>query len=68
MKHNWKNIKLSDVLELNVDAVEIEPTTLYKFAGVFSFAPRISLIVGIALIGLSLVAFYAEELGKRKQG
>ncbi len=38
------------------------------FAGVFSLAPRIFLIAGVALIALSLVAFYAEELGHRKQG
>ncbi len=36
------------------------------FAGVFSFAPRMFLIAGVALIGLSLVAFYAEELGHRR--
>ncbi len=36
------------------------------FAGVFSLAPRMFLIVGVVLIGLSLVAFYVEELGHRR--
>jgi type I restriction enzyme S subunit len=34
---NWKPYRLGDVLELNIDAVPIEPTTLYKFAGVYCF-------------------------------
>jgi type I restriction enzyme S subunit len=37
MKHNWIPKKLDDVLELNIDAVPIEPTTSYKFAGVYCF-------------------------------
>jgi len=38
------------------------------FAAVFSLAPRPFLVLGIALIVFSLVAFYAEELGQRKLG
>ena len=36
------------------------------FSGVFSFAPRTFVFVGVALIVLSLAAFYAEELGQRR--
>jgi xanthine/uracil permease len=38
------------------------------FAAVFSLVPRTFLLVGVALIVLSLAAFYAEELGHRKHG
>lgn len=37
MKHSWSPKSLNDVLELNVDAVPIERTTSYKFAGVYCF-------------------------------
>ncbi|MFN0278946.1 MAG: hypothetical protein ACKVRN_10120 [Pyrinomonadaceae bacterium] len=37
------------------------------FAGVFSFLPKMIMFVGIALIVLSLVAYYIEELGQRRQ-
>ena len=36
------------------------------FLGVFSFAPRSFLIAGIAIIGVSLVAFFVEELSSRR--
>ncbi len=36
------------------------------FAGVFSFAPRMYVFVGVALIVLSYVTFFVEELGNRR--
>ena len=41
MKHNWEHKTLGDVLMLNVDAVEIDPATAYKFAGVYCFGKGI---------------------------
>ena len=39
---------------------------LVFFAGVFSFAPRIAVIAGIAMFVLAIVAFIVEEYGQRK--
>ena len=36
------------------------------FAAVFSFVSSGYLVIGVALIGLSLVAFYIEEIGHRR--
>ena len=36
------------------------------FVGVFGFAPKMVMIVGIGFIAISLAAFYAEEIGHRK--
>ena len=36
------------------------------FSGVFSFAPRMFVFAGVALIALSYAAFYIEELGQRR--
>ena len=36
------------------------------FAGVFGFAPRTFVFVGIALIVISYVSFFVEELGHRR--
>jgi len=37
MKHSWTPKSVEDVLEVNIDSVPIEPTTLYQFAGVYCF-------------------------------
>jgi len=39
---------------------------LIFFSGVFSFAPRMFVFVGIALIALAYVSFFVEEFGPRR--
>lgn len=36
------------------------------FAGVFSFAPRLAVLMGIALFVFAIVAFVIEEYSQRK--
>lgn len=36
------------------------------FASVFSFVPRMFLVIGIALIVVSLIAFFVEEAAERR--
>ncbi|CAN5359720.1 hypothetical protein BH10ACI2_BH10ACI2_22510 [soil metagenome] len=36
------------------------------FSGVFSFAPRMFVFVGVAIIVLSLAAYFVEELQNRR--
>lgn len=36
------------------------------FSGVFSFTPRIFVLVGVALFALALTAFVIEEFGPRR--
>ncbi len=37
MKKDWTEVALREVLFLDVDAVEVDPTQTYPFAGVYGF-------------------------------
>ena len=37
MKKEWSKVPLGEVLDLEIDAVSVDPTTTYPFAGVYGF-------------------------------
>lgn len=37
MKAGWKEVRLGEVMSLNVDSIEIDPFRFYEFAGVYGF-------------------------------